>query len=166
MIQTILYKACKQCNRSITKGDIKRRLYCSKSCKSAAEGTRRGKVVLGLPPSTVGALSELRIATDLLTKGYYVYRSVSPNGPCDLIAMHGNIIIRIEVSTALIKTDGKFSSSNKDASYIYDVRALISQDGNRIEYKPDIPDISRTDSKALPDLSEGQEAPPTPPPTV
>ena len=54
----------------------------------------------GLPPPTLGALSELQVAVDLMAKGYHVFRALSPDCPCDLVAFRpGEPPVRIEVMT-------------------------------------------------------------------
>ena len=46
-------------------------------------------------------MSELRVAVDLLSKGYEVFRAVSPACSCDLVALReGQLPLRIEVRTA------------------------------------------------------------------
>ena len=57
--------------------------------------------------STTGTISELRVAADLLAKGYHVFRSLSPNCPCDLVAMYNGLVMRLEVRTTRESLDGK-----------------------------------------------------------
>ena len=50
------------------------------------EKERNVRIRKQVSPATRGAIAELRVATDLLARGYHVFRSVSPASPCDLIA--------------------------------------------------------------------------------
>ena len=51
-----------------------------------------------IAPATVGAIGELRVCADLLERGYEVFRALDQaRHSCDLIALKGNLILRIEV---------------------------------------------------------------------
>jgi hypothetical protein len=57
--------------------------YCSNKCtKQAYWG-----VTLNLCSGRIGAMNELIAAADLISKGYEVFRSVSPASSCDLIIL-------------------------------------------------------------------------------
>lgn len=47
----------------------------------------------------LGAGHELKVAADLMYRGYYVFRSLSPQCPCDMVALGGTDgrLLRIEV---------------------------------------------------------------------
>lgn len=47
-----------------------------------------------------GAAVELMVCADLLSKGFDVYRSVSPNSACDVIAVASERVLRIEVKSS------------------------------------------------------------------
>ena len=50
-----------------------------------------GKASTGLNCTAAkGAKVELEVAADLMDRGYYVYRNLSPTGPVDMIALHPN----------------------------------------------------------------------------
>ena len=53
-----------------------------------------------LPAGTVGAIAELRVSVDLLSKGYEVFRALNPSCPCDLAILCDNRLFRVEVRTA------------------------------------------------------------------
>jgi Holliday junction resolvase len=50
---------------------------------------------------TIGAINELRIAVNLMSLGWNVFRSLSPNGPADLIAVKGRTMLRVQVKSSL-----------------------------------------------------------------
>jgi PD-(D/E)XK endonuclease len=56
-----------------------------------------------LSPSTKGAVTELTVACDLLSRGWSVFRSLSPASPHDLVATRESEVYRIEVKS--IKPD-------------------------------------------------------------
>lgn len=65
-----------------------------------------------LAPSTIGALSELHVVNDLLIRGFYVFRAVSPSCVCDLVAVHkSGECFRVEVKTGTTDASGKIRHS-------------------------------------------------------
>jgi hypothetical protein len=53
-----------------------------------------------LSTGTAGAIGELRVSVDLMSRGFNVFRALSPNAPCDLLASKGSKQFDIEVRTA------------------------------------------------------------------
>jgi hypothetical protein len=49
--------------------------------------------------SNVGAANELRVAADLILKGYDVFRALSPQCVCDLAILKDKRLLRVEVRT-------------------------------------------------------------------
>lgn len=82
-------------------------------------------------------MAELRVSTDLLSKGFHVFRNVSPSGPCDLIAFKDDRILRVEVCTGYRnrRTD-KVMWPNKKDGYVFDILAICI--GEEVHYKPEI----------------------------
>jgi len=82
-----------------------------------------------------GASHELLVCSDLLSKGFEVYRSVSSTGYCDLIVINFETkeILRIEVTTGTIGNLGYISFPKKDKKK-YDVLAVIVD--NQVYYHP------------------------------
>jgi hypothetical protein len=61
-----------------------------------------------LSPGTAGAVSELRVACYLLNLGWDVFRSLSPNGSTDLVAIKGRSrVLRIQVKSTLSLSQAK-----------------------------------------------------------
>lgn len=85
--------------------------YCSFECKAAytrEEYLKANPTLLrGKTSATTGAISELRVAVDLLAKGYDVFRALSPSCPCDLVILKEGRLLRVEVRTAHISPWGK-----------------------------------------------------------
>jgi hypothetical protein len=109
--------------------------YCSTRCA--------GGVALGLGTGAVGAIGELVVCADLLRRGYGVFRSVSPACSCDLIAMRGAALLRVEVTTGHIGTTGRMSPHSKNVA-LSDVVAVVlhTEIGSEIHYNPKLPEAS------------------------
>jgi hypothetical protein len=54
-----------------------------------------------LSKGTKGSLAELRVGCHLIGLGFQVFRNLSVNGSCDLVAIRGRRIIRIQVKSTL-----------------------------------------------------------------
>jgi hypothetical protein len=78
-----------------------RALTCSSDChrKRKAQTSGREAWQTDIPSGTVGAITELVIATDLMKRGYSVFRALSPACFCDLIAINDNEHLFVEART-------------------------------------------------------------------
>ena len=95
-----LMRPCEYCGKTFAPRNKTTR-YCSKICKDQ-HWKRENPVHAGLqlPTGTVGAISEIVSAADLLKRGYEVFRAMSPACSCDLIALGPDRVpLRIEVRT-------------------------------------------------------------------
>ena len=89
---------------------------------------------MGLPTNTVGTMSELRIALDLLARGYEVFRTMSTNSHFDIVAFKNGDIFKIEVKTGYKShATGKleFPRHSHDD---WDVMGVCINEGNEIHY--------------------------------
>ncbi len=114
-------------------------IHCSATCARNTKLAKAGSVSAfpGLPSATVGALNEIRVAADLMKRGYHAFRALSPACPCDLIALKDNVCIRIEVKTAYYNRSGGISTSPTRYN-IFDVLARVLPDV--ITYEPALPE--------------------------
>lgn len=128
---------CKHCNSEIPLGLRNRgAAYCSTKCRTRHYNFRVGMKGLGLPTGTTGAISELRVAADLLLKGYEVFRAMSANCSCDLAILRNNQLLRVEVSTGYINgITGKLQKNKPDISEKFDLLAIVVND--KIIYMPE-----------------------------
>lgn len=135
---------CKLCGKEIPKRRARHRaLYCSDACRQ--EELRElyrinNPRAINTSPATKGAISELRVAADLLYKGYGVFRALSPSCPCDLAILEGDKLIRVEVKTAYYTSSNnsiQHSASIKNGDY--DILALVLHD--RIIYQPSLEEL-------------------------
>lgn len=117
---------------------------CSPECSK-----RRGSVLYrqnnpqrrSLPTGTVGAISELRVAADLLQRGYAVFRALSPSCPCDLAILWDNRLFKMEVKTASRSGfTNKVTYSMSSNRNSYDILAAVLPD--EIVYVPALPEYS------------------------
>jgi hypothetical protein len=90
---------------------------------------------------TIGAISELVAAADLMRRGYHVFRALSPNCPSDLLIYRAGTALRVQVRTAQIR-DPKarildFPLKDQDQG-TFDVLALVVEDDG-VYYLPALP---------------------------
>ncbi len=123
-------KTCKNCGKEFQ--GIHNQHLCSKECKKEYLGVHRQ--LPNLSSGTVGAIQELRVSVDLLSKGFDVFRSLSPACSCDLLAKKNNKYYGIEVRTAYKNKADRliYTECNIRAKYL----ALALPD--TIIYKPEI----------------------------
>ena len=93
-----------------------------------------------------GALSELTVCSDLLLRGFEVFRAVFPTASCDLLVMRKNKIYRVEV-----KTVKAFKDSIAMPTYLneskFDIVAFVVKDINVIIYNPKLEEIKNNEEE-------------------
>jgi len=95
----LVKKYCRQCSEMFMTS-IPNKIYCSIKCSGESFKERTGRSsALKLPTATVGAISELKLSTDLMTKGYSVFRALSAACFCDFIAIKDDKTIMVEART-------------------------------------------------------------------
>lgn len=119
---------CKECHKTF----ITRRphqIFCSKKCQRNfhKKGYRARNPKSGLTSATVGAISELRVAIDLMFRGYATFRALSPSCPCDLAVLKDGKLLRIEVTSGYYSDKGKLYCNHHDSKK-YDVLAVVTQE--------------------------------------
>lgn len=106
-------------------GDYRRK-YCSRKCREQ-DGLARVRAanpfLAGIPTATTGTVSELRVCVDLLSKGYEVFRAVSPSCSCDLAILRDGRLLRVEVKTCRLRIDG--SQANGPIPHRADILARV-----------------------------------------
>lgn len=108
--------------------------YCGKACyrNHANANFRPGEPKI-TTPATTGAISELVAASDLMRKGYHVFRAMSPSCPCDLIAFDKNGIKKVEVRTGRLLASNKlFCAFSLDVIEKADTLAIVID--NEVKY--------------------------------
>jgi len=107
--------------------------YCSHECSLEVSRRCYTRVQHNLPTGTIGAMSELRVATDLLSKGYEVFRALSQSCSCDLAILQNDKLLRVEVKTGNVRK-GKLYCPNMDNGK-HDILAIVDPINGQITYK-------------------------------
>ncbi len=125
---------CIVCGKSF-KADRRHYKYCSKQCCKYAHCPPDSE--RGISKGTIGAIHELQVSVDLLRLGWEVFRAVSPNASCDLIACKGDRAVKVQVTKARISPiTGNVSYDSHDGEN-FDVLAISYVDG-KIRYMPSL----------------------------
>ena len=97
---------------------------------------------MSISKGTKGAVSELLVCADLLSRGFSVFRSTSQSCDCDLIAQKGNLLLRIEVTTSsTVYKNGSLGVTFKDRDqHKFDILAVNVVPKGIIVYLPTLPD--------------------------
>jgi hypothetical protein len=90
---------------------------------------------------TIGAIAELTVSIALMNLGWSVYRAFSHNAPCDLVAIRGSEVLRIEVKTV---TEGKTPTVDRSK---FDHLALLIR-GGEVVFHPPLPETVRVEPVA------------------
>ncbi len=132
-------RQCPVCNHPF-ETNHPQKLYCSPECVKRTKDWMRGDWSRSpLATGTTGAISELKVCIDLLTKGYEVFRSVSPCCSCDVAVLRDGKLLRVEVTTGYMnpKTQHVIHCGKKATSPKYDILAVVVREG--IIYTPELP---------------------------
>jgi len=136
---------CINCGGEISPAKVRRTRGTAKYCDPACQNDHWKKEYAGqntlwnLPSGTVGAINELRVAVDLLIRGYSVFRALSPNCPCDLVLLIDHRVFRVEVTTGHRSSNGRPYFPIKDPLR-YDILAVVFPDS--IVYSTVLPELS------------------------
>lgn len=96
---------CGVCNKEF-ETHLANKKFCSKECSKKFYFS--GNKVFDISPSSMGAISEMRIGGYFLSLGYTVYKSISTDGFADLIVFKKDEpTLFIEVRTAYQYGDGR-----------------------------------------------------------
>lgn len=125
-------KFCKRCGEEIL---FKRQsaMYCGPACRRLAKPAMA--TYPGVSAVTAGAISELRVACDLMRQGYPVFRALSPACLCDLVAWTSIGAVRIEVRSS--GGVGSFIRKQPKDKGRQDAFAFVDRD--KITYEPELP---------------------------
>lgn len=114
-------------------------VYCSKKCLQEKYRSAVPPDLQTIGRGAKGTYGELLVSADLIKKGWYVYRALSPHSPCDLIAVKGQLIKRIEVTLGKRVTEGKISfNPHNDTATGFDIVAVVIANDNSVVYIPEL----------------------------
>lgn len=136
---------CIICNEIFKTSVLSKHKTCSKKCRIQNEkNIYREKNPLNINKisnGTIGAIGELKVCVDLMQKGFFVYRAVSPSCQADLAVTFNNQFFRVEVTTGTISQSGKINHPKKiEEKYRYDILAICLKTGG-IHYIPELSEI-------------------------
>lgn len=138
-------RSCVWCKKEISPTRLPFVKYCSLTCSKlkarhdyhSKNGTVKGEI----PSLTVGTISELVVAVDLLSRGYGVFKALSPSSCCDLAVLSGRLLIRVEVTTGHYSASGKptylRAKERQRENDRYDILAVVLTD--QVLYIPPLP---------------------------
>lgn len=117
--------------------NLHNKTYCSNRCvkEHVRREIGRSSQWKHLSSGTVGSIQELRVSTDLLIKGWEVFRALSLSASCDLLLQKNGTIIRMEVRTGYRGKSGKIYHATRNIRAEYLAIALP----NEIIYIPELP---------------------------
>ncbi len=135
-------KVCRVCDREFSvSGRANHKVFCTVECRTEYYKRRSAYATFpGISSSTIGAMAELLTCYDLMSKGWEVFRAMSPACPCDLIAMKGSLLIRVQVRSTYKFDSGetRIPTSAKDEGR-QDMFAVVVHNDKHIEYSPPLP---------------------------
>lgn len=115
------------------------KIFCSDKCRVKNGGLH--SILEGVNSGTVGAIGELMAASDLLKKGYEVYRALSPASRADLIAIKNGNTFDIDVTTGYENSEGKLFHPKKLSLRRTSVIAVVVHKTGDVKYIPELNDI-------------------------
>lgn len=130
---------CISCGSAISPERMRRHArYCTNACQASATRNRyeAANPTCNLPPASTGTLAELAVASDLLLRGFTVFRNMAPNGPCDLIVLRDDKLLRVEVTSGTWNRNKTKFFYPPHRNHRYDVLAVWLKDGS-IHYDPE-----------------------------
>lgn len=117
-INNVFHYKCVQCGKEEGTNQHLKKL-CSDECRKLYYGRHREvRMSKDIASGTVGAITELKVSTWFMEKGYAIFRALSPACFCDLIAIRNSEVLYLEVRTGYISANGsvgfpaKISSKN------------------------------------------------------
>ena len=131
---------CLYCDGAMPEAKIRRHAkFCNESCRKKRDYDAYRQMNPNRCASrngATGAAHEMLVCADLLRKGYHVFRSVAPDGACDIIILQGKSVLRIEVKTSYKNRNGAIGWPNVSRQADrHDVLAVVV-DGE-LHYRPE-----------------------------
>ncbi len=134
------------CGKNIPAERIRRRITtCSPQCKAELFKKRHLEANHNRPAydfenSVVGTISELVVCLDLMKRGYSVFRPMNGCESCDIIALKGGKMIRVEVTTGVRCIGGTLTHKKKrPPGEVFDILGVVERN-DTITYSPKIPE--------------------------
>ena len=83
---------------------------CSSECRKKFYQRLYGRHgTMEISSASVGSISEMMVCSEMLKRGYSVFRTVSQSSFCDVVAIKGKEVLMLEVRTGYTDTRGRIS---------------------------------------------------------
>lgn len=130
-----MIKICEQCSKEF-ESPFKRAKVCSSECRKTRFNNKTGRLAdKSISTGTVGAMSEMVVAVDLMKRGYSVFRALSQSCLCDLVAYKDGKSLLIEVRTGYEQDNGKmFFPTNVRDKGRQDIFGVYERAKDKVEY--------------------------------
>lgn len=127
-------RRCEGCSIEFTTSNPRKR-YHSPQCRAKDYQESRPSQHPNICAGTVGAIGELKVGVDLLSRGFAVFRALSPACFCDLIITKGGQTHSVEVRTGYRLKSGALTYATHSTDKA-DFFAVVLKDS--IEYVPSL----------------------------
>jgi len=129
---------CKNCGKVFLKSKSKpTQIFCSIECQKGYYKRGQNPWAGRLPTGTIGEIGELKVAIDLLGKGFSVFKALSPATNCDLAILCD----KKKLKTIEVRTGNGVMLRNiklyKEKRVRADILAIVDYSKNRIIYYPE-----------------------------
>lgn len=132
--------SCVVCGNSFPRikgANFFRQKYCSTQCQSKNGIIRSKFKKSGISTGTVGAIGEVIITTDLLKRGFDVFRAISPASNFDLVGFREGKVFTFEVRTGYFRKDKLlYPKYPKDKASYYAI--IVHEPQEKIFYFPEL----------------------------
>jgi hypothetical protein len=127
---------CPEC-KSLFFTNMSYKIYCSSECRYKNRCITQGKLS-HLKVGDVGALGEMFTCSNLIFKGYEVYRAISQASKYDLIALKNGKIMSIQVRTGYRGKDNRVFFPKKKTDKHPDHYAIVLNATKEVVYLPEL----------------------------
>lgn len=135
-------KLCARCSKTFEDFVDGQNQYCSSRCRNLLRTEKVKTPLAGLNTGMKGAIGELVVCADLLSKGFEVYRAVSATSKSDLVIIPSSgQPVRVEVTTGTYRNDGSVSHTTKAAAK-FDLLAVYMPADGTIHYFSNLPQLA------------------------
>ena len=127
-------KKCEICRTSF-RHQFPNTKACSETCRKIRTNKIHGRYAVdNIPSNTIGSISEMQVAVDLMRNGFSVFRALSQSCHCDLIATKLESVFRIEVKTGYKSPKTGKIQHPKLVSEKYDIFAAYERNEAKVYY--------------------------------
>lgn len=127
--------SCPSCNLEFIRNNINRR-FCSVECRQKYHHGYKSYSDKNIAKKNKGTYAELAVYCDLLSRGYDVFKNLTPHSAFDLVAYKKEIgLFGVEVKTGFISGDGNLIRGGSLKHKEHDVLAVYLKNNGEIIYE-------------------------------